>query len=76
MGIKFIKQNDPDSYPVKLTASKSHGSLAGMSFLRTYKIFPIETTKYAAIYNEKEKILAVDLSKPMEARIINRGKHK
>jgi hypothetical protein len=76
MGIRFIKSNDPDAYPVKLTPSKSHGSLAGMSFLKTYKIFPTETTKYAATYNEKEKILAVDLSKPMEARVLNRGKHK
>jgi hypothetical protein len=47
-----------------------------MSFLKTYKIFPTETTKYAAIYNEKEKILTVDLTKPMEARRTDRGKHK
>jgi hypothetical protein len=76
MGLKFIKQNDPDAYPVKLTASKSHGSLSGTSFLKTYKLFPTETIKYAAIYNEKEKILTVDLTKPMEARKTDRGRHK
>lgn len=76
MGLKFIKQNDPDAYPIKITASKSHGSLSGTSFLKTYKIFPTETIKYAAIYNEKEKILTVDLTKPMEARKTDRGKHK
>jgi len=76
MGLRFIKNSDPDAYPVKLTASRSHGSLSGMSFLKTYKIFPTETTKYAAIYNEKEKILTVDLTKPMEARRTDRGKHK
>jgi hypothetical protein len=76
MGIKFIKQNDPDAYSVKTTASKSHASLSGMSFLKTYKIFPIKTIKYAAVFNEKDKILSVDLSKPMEARVLERGKRK
>jgi hypothetical protein len=76
MGLKFIKQNDPDAYPVKLTANKTHGSLAGISFLRTYKIFPKETIKYAAVFNEKDKILVVDLSNPMEARKSSRSKHK
>jgi len=76
IGLKFIKNNDPDAYPVKLTASRTHGSLAGVSFLRTYKIFPTETIKYQAVFDEKEKILTVDLSKRMEARKTERVKHK
>jgi hypothetical protein len=76
IGLKFIKHNDPDAYPVKVTANRTHGSLAGVSFLKTYRIFPTETTKYEASYDEKEKILSVDLSRPMEARITTRTKHK
>jgi hypothetical protein len=47
-----------------------------MSFLRTYKIFPTETSKCAAVFDQKEKILTVDLSKPMEARKTERVKRK
>lgn len=76
IGLKFIKHSDPDAYPVKLTATRTHGSLAGVSFLKTYRIFPTETTKYEAVYDEREKILTVDLSKRMEARKTTRTKHK
>ena len=62
MGMKFVKQNDPDAYPVKLSPSNSHGSVAGISFLKSYNIFPKETAKYPAVFDEKEKMLTVDLS--------------
>lgn len=62
MGMKFVKHNDPDSYPVKLSSSKSHGSVAGTSFLKTFNIFPTETAKYSAVFDEKEKMLTIDMS--------------
>ena len=76
IGLKFIKHSDPDAYPIKLTPNRTHGSLAGVAFLRAYKLFPTTTVKYAATYDEKEKILTVDLSKPMEARVQTRVRRK
>jgi len=62
IGFKFIKQSDPDAYPVQVTKSKSHGSVAGVAFMKTYKIFPTETTSYSATYDEQSKMLIVDIS--------------
>ena len=47
---------------MKLSPSNSHGSVAGISFLKSYNIFPKETAKYPAVFDEKEKMLTVDLS--------------
>jgi hypothetical protein len=63
IGIKFIKNSDLDAYPVKCTKNMSHGSIAGVSFLKTYGIFPDETTAYAASYDEANKVLVVDVSR-------------
>jgi len=62
IGIKFKKERDQDTYPVKCTPSMTHGSLAGISFLKTYGIFPDETTAYPASFDETNKILVVNIS--------------
>jgi hypothetical protein len=62
VGIKFSKQSDADAYPIQVTKTRSHGSIAGTSFLKTYDIFPVETKTYAASYNEQAKMLIVDVA--------------
>jgi hypothetical protein len=62
IGIKFIKTSDLDAYPVKCTKNMGHGTIAGVSFLKTYRIFPDDTTAYPATYDETGKILVVDVS--------------
>ena len=62
IGIKFIRDGDLDAYPVKCTKNMSHGSIAGVSFLKTYGVFPDETTAYPANFDESNKILVVDVS--------------
>lgn len=68
MGIKFMKVHDPDAYPIRCAKNKGHGSIAGVSFLKTYKIFPSETTAYPAIYDDNTKILAVNVSEKQEEK--------
>jgi hypothetical protein len=63
IGIKFFKNNDQDAYPVKCSKSMSHGTIAGVSFLKTYGIFPDETQAYPATFDAHEKILVVDISR-------------
>jgi hypothetical protein len=63
IGIRFLKNSDPDAYPIKCTKNLSHGSIAGVSFLKTYNIFPDDTKAYPAIYDEAGKILVVDVSR-------------
>ncbi len=74
IGIKFLKQKDMDSYPVKCTRNKSHGSIAGVSFLKTYKVFPSETTAYPATYDDNTKILVIDVSEKQEGESESRRK--
>lgn len=62
IGFKFIKQADADAYPVQVTKSRSHASVAGVSFMKTYKIFPAETASYPATFDEQTKMLIVDIS--------------
>lgn len=69
IGIKFLKQRDMDAYPVKCTRNKSHGSIAGVSFLKTYKVFPSETTAYPATYDDNTKILVIDVSEKQEEEL-------
>jgi hypothetical protein len=61
IGIKFLKSNEPDAYPVKLAPNKGHGSITGMAFMKVYEIMPTETRSYPASYDDKNKILSVDL---------------
>lgn len=62
IGFKFLKAGDSDAYPIKVTESRSHGSITGTAFLKQYNIYPDETRNYPAKYDEKEKILVVDVS--------------
>jgi hypothetical protein len=74
IGIKFIKQSDADAYPVQVTKSKSHGSIAGVAFMKTYKIFPTETTSYSASFDDQSKMLIVDISGGTEKEAKKKGK--
>jgi hypothetical protein len=62
LGVKFIKERQPESYPIKLTQKNNHGTLAGTALMKAYGIFPKETKSYAAKYDEHNKIWYVDLS--------------
>lgn len=62
IGIKFQRNSDQDAYPIKCTPTMTHGSLAGVSFLKTYGVFPDETTAYPASFDDTNKILVVDIS--------------
>jgi hypothetical protein len=68
IGFRFQRNNDQDAYPVKCTKSMSHGSIAGVSFLKTYGVFPDETTAYPAYFDQPNKMLIVDLSKAESAK--------
>ncbi len=62
MGIKFVKQADADAYPVQVTKTKSHGSLAGVAFMKNYKIFPKVTASYGAHFDDATRTLIVNLT--------------
>lgn len=62
IGLRFHKHKDADSYPVKCTKNRSHAAIAGISFLKTFGIFPNETTAYPATFLEKSKTLIVNIS--------------
>jgi len=62
MGIKFLKSSDADAYPVKCTKNMGHGTIAGVSFLKTYGIFPDDTKAYPATFDDNNKLLVVDIS--------------
>ena len=74
MGIKFVKQADADAYPVQVTKSKSHGSIAGVAFMKNYKIFPKETASYAAHFDDASKTLIVDLTGGTEKEAKKKGR--
>jgi hypothetical protein len=63
IGIKFLKNNDADAYPVKCSNNMGHGTIAGVSFLKTYGIFPDDTKAYPATFDDNSKILVVDVSR-------------
>jgi hypothetical protein len=62
VGIKFLKTNEPDAYPIKISPNKGHGSVTGMAFMKSYNIMPAQTKAYPASYDDKTKILSVDLA--------------
>jgi hypothetical protein len=62
MGIKFINKTEPDSYPVKKSASGTHASLSGVAFMKNYGIYPEKTAVYAATFDPDSKLLTIDLS--------------
>lgn len=68
MGMKFMKQRDPHSYPVKTTAKDNHGMVSGVSFMKTYGIFPSKTKSYPAKFDEHNKMLIIDLNTEQEEK--------
>lgn len=62
MGIKILKKNEPDAYQVGVIPQKSHGSISGTAFMRTYGIEPPHTKAFPAIYDEKNETLIADVS--------------
>ena len=72
IGIKFLKNNEPDAYPVGVLPKKSHGSMSGVGFLKAYGIMPTATRAFPASYDEKTKMLVSDISDIVKDRK-NRG---
>lgn len=62
IGIKFINKHDPDAYPVKVSGRSNHGSISGTAFLKSFGLFPSKTKNYPANYDDKDKMLTVDVS--------------
>ncbi len=68
VGIKLLKENQPDAYPVGVLEAKSHGTISGVSFLKAYGIMPDKTQAFPASYDDKAKLIIVDVSSLMEAK--------
>ena len=62
MGVKILKNNEPDAYQIGVIAQKSHGSISGVSFMKAYGIEPTETRAFPASYDEKSATLVADVS--------------
>jgi hypothetical protein len=62
MGIKFIKASDPDGYPVKLTATRTHGQISGTAFMKQHKIMPATSVNISATYDAKTNMLTANVS--------------
>jgi hypothetical protein len=62
LGIKFLKNSETDAYPIKLTKSKSHGSISGLAFMKTYGVFSEHTQVYPAKFDESARMLVADVS--------------
>ncbi len=62
VGIKFIKQSNPDAYPIKVSRTRSHAALTGTAFMKTFGIYPTETRSYPATFDQADKILVADIS--------------
>ena len=76
MGIRFIRNNDPDAYPVKLSKNLGHGSVTGTAFLKTYDIYPTETKAFRASWDDREKMLVADVSGLLPAEAQKAAKKK
>ena len=62
MGIKLLRNSEPDAYPIGVIAKKSHGTISGVSFMKAYGIEPTETRAFPASYDEKSNTLIADIS--------------
>jgi len=62
MGIRLLEKNEPNAYPIGVIAEKSHGTISGVAFMKTYGIEPIETRAFPASYDDKNNILFADVS--------------
>jgi len=67
VGIKLLRRNEPDAYPIKVAKSRSHAALTGTAFMKTYGIYPTETRYYQASFDERSGILFADISGTREA---------
>jgi hypothetical protein len=76
IGIRFMKESNPDAYPVKLTKNLSHGAITGTAFLKTYGIYPTETTNCPTSWDLHERILIVDVSGVLEPESVRAVKKK
>ena len=76
VGIKFLKQADPDAYPMQVIPSKSHGSISGVGFMKSYNILPTETKAYSATFDQESKTLVIDVSEITSAVKEPKGKGK
>ena len=62
MGIKLLKKSERDAYQIGVVPKKSHGSISGTSFMKTYGIEPTETRAFPASYDDKAETLIADVS--------------
>ncbi len=62
VGIKFLKHPDADAYPITVVPSKSHGSISGVGFMKTYRIMPNATRAYPAKFDQETKTLVINVS--------------
>ncbi len=62
MGIKLLRNSEPDAYPIGVIAQKSHGTISGVAFMKAYGIEPTETRAFPASYDEKSSTLIADVS--------------
>lgn len=61
MGIKFVKRGDPHAYPLIMSPRDNHAIISGQGFLKTYGIFPTETKKYPATFDEQNIVAIIEL---------------
>lgn len=62
LGLKLLKHNDPDAYPIKVTTTRSHGSVTGLAFMKAYGIFPLETVSFPATFDANTRVLAAHVT--------------
>jgi hypothetical protein len=62
IGIKLVKDTEPDAYPIKTTKSLGHASLSGLAFMKAYGILPQETKAFAAEFEAANRLIVVDVS--------------
>jgi hypothetical protein len=62
VGVKLLKSPDSESYPIHITPNESYAMISGIAFMKAYGIFPKETKVFDATFDDKNKIIAADVS--------------
>lgn len=62
IGIRILKKAEPDAYPIGVIPKKSHATVSGVAFMKTYGIELIETRAFPATYDEKSNTFVADVS--------------
>ncbi|MGO9121568.1 MAG: hypothetical protein ACLQPD_28650 [Desulfomonilaceae bacterium] len=62
IGIRILRKAEPDAYPIGVIAQKSHATMSGVAFMKTYGIELMETRAFPATYDEKSGTLVADIS--------------